>query len=42
MAKIHVAYDLELQNVDLNWFEQSRMHVMWRKPAMHVTFRPVK
>ncbi|KAK2610031.1 hypothetical protein N8I77_003491 [Diaporthe amygdali] len=40
MAKLHFAYDLELHDADLNWLEQSQMHVMWRKPAMHIRFRP--
>lgn len=42
MAKMHFAYDLELRDADLDWLEQSQMHVMWSKPAMHVRFHPAR
>lgn len=42
MAKMHFAYDLELRDADLDWFQQSQMHVMWSKPAMHVRFHPAR
>lgn len=42
MAKLHFAYDLELRDANLDWLQQSHMHVMWRKPAMHVRFSPAK
>ncbi|KAG6357390.1 hypothetical protein INS49_013267 [Diaporthe citri] len=42
MAKTHFAYDLELRDTDLDWLQQSRMHVMWSKPAMYVRFHPAR
>ncbi|KAI3396494.1 hypothetical protein diail_12114 [Diaporthe ilicicola] len=42
MAKMHFAYDLELQDKNLDWLQQSHMHVMWRKPAMHVRFHAAR
>ncbi|KAG8162636.1 hypothetical protein KVR01_007114 [Diaporthe batatas] len=42
MTKMHFACDMELQDANLDWFQQSRMHVMWSKPAMHVKFLPAR
>lgn len=37
MAKLHWTYDLELVN-KVDWEGQSRMHVMWWKPALNIRF----
>ncbi|KAL0938283.1 benzoate 4-monooxygenase cytochrome p450 [Colletotrichum truncatum] len=41
LAKMHFAYDLELIDKDLDWLNQSHMHVMWWKPAVNIRFHSV-
>ncbi|KAH7141623.1 cytochrome P450 [Dactylonectria macrodidyma] len=41
LAKLHYEFDLELLDEELDWLEQSRMHVMWWKPALNVRFKSV-
>ncbi|KAH0370261.1 benzoate 4-monooxygenase cytochrome P450, partial [Aureobasidium melanogenum] len=39
LCKLHYKYDLELVNTDLNWHRDSKMHIVWHKPAMMVRVR---
>ncbi|KAI1176091.1 putative cytochrome P450 [Nemania sp. FL0916] len=41
LAKLIWSYDMELMNKDLDWEGSSHEHVMWSKPGMFVTFKPV-
>jgi hypothetical protein len=41
LSKLHYEYDLELVDEKLDWLGQSRMHVMWWKPALNVRFKRV-
>lgn len=38
LSRLFHRYNLELVNKDLDWEGQSKMHVMWWKPAMYVRF----
>ncbi|KAI4730515.1 putative P450 monooxygenase [Aureobasidium sp. EXF-10728] len=40
MCKLHYKYDLELVNTELDWFRDSKMHIVWHKPAMMVRVKP--
>ncbi|KAI0396358.1 cytochrome P450 [Xylariaceae sp. FL0594] len=41
LAKMLWTYDMELINKDLDWEGESHEHVMWSKPDLFVTFKPV-
>ena len=36
LAKLHYKYDLELVSTDVDWLRDSRMHTLWKKPALTV------
>ncbi|KAI1130843.1 cytochrome P450 [Nemania abortiva] len=36
LAKIILAFDLELVDKDLDWLRDSQMHTLWKKPALRV------
>jgi hypothetical protein len=38
LSKLLWKYDLELVNKDLDWFADSKVFVMWWKPALRVRF----
>ncbi|KAH0277818.1 benzoate 4-monooxygenase cytochrome P450, partial [Aureobasidium melanogenum] len=39
MCKLHYKYDLELVNTNLDWHRDSKMHIVWHKPATMVRVR---
>ncbi|ORY66220.1 putative cytochrome P450, partial [Pseudomassariella vexata] len=41
LAKMHFAYDLELVSDTFDWLAQSRLHVMWWKPALQIRVKRV-
>lgn len=36
LAKLHFKYDLELLNSHVDWFNDSKMHTLWKKPGLYV------
>lgn len=38
LAKMLWMYDMELVNEDLDWLEEGKVFVMWRKPELWVRF----
>ncbi|KAL6915492.1 hypothetical protein FSST1_006987 [Fusarium sambucinum] len=42
LAKMHCEYDLELVDEKLDWLGDSRLHVMWWKPALNVRFKKAR
>lgn len=40
LAKIHMKYDLELIDRDLDWEGKSHVHVQWWKPKLMVRLSP--
>ena len=39
LSKMLWKYDLELVNKNLDWERESRLHVMWWKPALMIRFK---
>jgi hypothetical protein len=42
LAKLFWKYDLELLNKDVDWIRDSRMYILWNKPALRVCVVPRK
>lgn len=42
LAKIIWLYDLELVNKEINFLEETRLHVLWWKPKVFVRFHARK
>lgn len=40
LAKMHLAYDLELVDETLDWLGEGRLHYNWAKPDLNVRFKP--
>lgn len=40
LAKLYFTYDLKLQDQDLDWHRDSRMHTLWNKPSLMVQVIP--
>lgn len=38
LAKLFYTFDLKLLDTELDWEGQSKIHVMWWKPALPVRF----
>ena len=39
LAKMHLAYDLELVDETLDWLASGRLHYNWAKPELNVRFK---
>lgn len=42
LATLHLKYDLELVDNNLDWLGSSKLHVMWWKPELRVRFKERK
>lgn len=40
LAKIHLRYDLELMDSDLDWEGKSNIHIQWWKPKLMIRLSP--
>jgi len=38
LTKMLWKYDLELMNKDLDWLKEGKVHVLWWKPKLMVSF----
>jgi hypothetical protein len=36
LAKLFFKYDLQLLDTKIDWFQDSRMHTLWKKPSLRV------
>ncbi|TLD19066.1 hypothetical protein PspLS_09764 [Pyricularia sp. CBS 133598] len=40
LAKVTWKYDWELVDNEMDWFQDSRLHLFWERPALNVKFHP--